>query len=77
MEGKDEQYAFGHFLRFIDKGLQAVGVDRNSPWMREQHAKEHDRRAKIAEQEGDHVRAQAERERAAANRDGGIQNNGD
>lgn len=56
--GKDSDYGGGQALRFVDGALQFIGVDRDS---------EHLRRAEIAEREGDHERAEAERKRATAN----------
>ena len=67
---KDSEYKGGTFLRKVDKGLQRVGIDRNSAFMRKCHAMEHDRRAKIAEKQGDKQRAEAERRRADYNRNG-------
>ncbi len=66
--GKDSDYQGGTFLRSIDKGLQSIGISRNSKVMRKCHAIEHERRAKIAERRGDYETAKAERERARSNR---------
>ena len=68
--GKDSDYAGGKALRWVDRTLQKVGVDRNSPVMRKCHEIEHNRRARIAEREGDHARAEAERQRARDNQTG-------
>lgn len=68
--GKDSDYKGGTILRWFDKGLQAVGVSRDSDFMKFCHEQEHLRRAKIAEKEGDHKRAEAERQRAKDNHTG-------
>ena len=68
--GKDSDYKGGKFLRAIDHGLQKIGVDRDSAFMRKCHEIEHNRRAAIAEKEGDHKRAEAERQRARDNQTG-------
>ncbi|KAK8842375.1 hypothetical protein M9Y10_025956 [Tritrichomonas musculus] len=65
--GKDSDYGGGQALRFVDRALQFIGVDRDSDFMKKCHEIEHLRRAEIAEREGDHERAEAERKRAAAN----------
>lgn len=65
--GEDSDYIGGRFLRIIDKGLQAIGISRDSAFMRKCHEIEHNRRARIAEQQGDHERAEAERQRARDN----------
>ena len=62
--GTDSQYKGGTFLRWIDKGLRAIGMKRDSLPMRKMHEWEHLRRAGIAAREGDSRRAQAEIERA-------------
>ena len=66
--GHDGQYFGGKALRAVDRGLQKCGLDRNSAPMRKMHEMEHNRRARIAEKQGDHERAEAERKRAAENR---------
>lgn len=72
--GQDSDYVGGRFLRFIDKGLQAIGISRDSAFMRKCHEIEHNRRAKIAEQQGNHERAEAERQRARDNITGDYKN---
>ena len=65
--GKDSDYAGGEFRREVDKTLQSWGVSRDSPAMRVAHAVEHYGRSVAADLDGDHSRAEAERERARSN----------